>query len=377
MGLNKRKLKGLIEVLDERNQDGRYSGNDVIGVSTNKGLIETKANLNGVNLLPYKILAPGNFAFVADTSRRGDKMALAYNDTTRTYIVSTWYVVFRVKETASKILSAKWLYLYFNRPEFDRYARANSWGSAREYFWFSDMEDIEIELPPIEVQRKYVAIYEAMLANQRAYEQGLDDLKLICDLKMNDLVQHGIRSKLGNYIVRQDVRNSDNAIKNVKGVSTLKQFREPTSKVDRNNLANYKVVHPGWFSFVQTTHNEKCFAFAYNNGNEDIVVTSVNEVFSINDDELDPYYLSLFFNRLEFDRYARFHSWGSARETFTWSDLVEVDIPYVKIELQKAISDVYRAWMLRKSVNDRLKDQLKDICPILIRGAIEEALKQS
>ena len=180
------------------------------------------------------------------------------------------------------------------------------------------MSDIVIPLPDIEIQKKYVDIYNAMLENQKSYEYRLEDLKLACDAYIEDL-KHGIHCKaIGPYVERHDVRNRTNEIKNVMGVSTSKEFREPTSKVNRNELSNYKIVRPRQISFVQTTHNEKVFAYAFNNTEDDIVVTSVNEVFSVDEDKLLPEYLCMFFNRTEFDRYARFHSWGSARETFTW-----------------------------------------------------------
>ena len=182
---------------------------------------------------------------------------------------------------------------------------------------------------------------------------------------------------IGPYIERHDVRNGPNGTKNVMGVSTSKEFREPTSKVNRNELANYKVVKPRQISFVQTTHNEQVFAYAFNNTNKDIVVTSVNEVFSVNEEKLLPEYLSMFFNRAEFDRYARFHSWGSARETFTWDDLVKVEIPVPDMNVQKSIANIYTAYKQRKEINEQLKSQIKDICPILIKGSIEEARKEA
>lgn len=373
MVLVKRKLKGLIEYMDLRNSDGKYTENDVVGVSTSKEMIKTKANLDGVNLHNYKILSPGWFSFVADTSRRGDKIAIAYNNTKETYIVSTWYVVFRVSEEAVDKILPDYLFLYFNRLEFDRYTRTNSWGSAREYFWFSDMEDIEIELPSLSIQQKYIDAYNAMLENQKSYERGLEDLKLICDAYIEDLRRNVPCEVIGPYIKRHDVRNGVGGTKNVKGVSTSKEFRDPTSKVNRNELTNYKVVKPRQFSFVQTTHNEKVFAYAFNNTDEDIVVTSVNEVFSTDVDKLLPEYLSMFFNRTEFDRYARFHSWGSAREIFTWDDLTKVEIPIVDISIQKSIADIYKVYKERKGINEKLKLQIKDICPILIKGSIEEA----
>lgn len=77
------------------------------------------------------------------------------------------------------LLDADYLFMYFNRPEFDRYSRFNSWGSARETFDWSEMCDIEIDLPPLDIQQKY-DVYNAMLANQQSYERGLEDLETDC-----------------------------------------------------------------------------------------------------------------------------------------------------------------------------------------------------
>lgn len=265
--------------------------------------------------------------------------------------------------------------MYFNRPEFDRFSRFNSWGSARETFSWEDMCDIDIELPSLEIQQKYVNVYNALIENQRCYERGLDDLKLTCDAYIEDLRRKIPCEPIEAYIERHDIKNGINGTKNVMGVSTTKEFRKPTSKVNRNELENYKVVKPRQISFVQTTHNEKVFCNAFNNTDEDIVVTSVNEVFSTNEEILLPEYLVMFFNRTEFDRYARYHSWGSARETFTWNDLIKVEIPIANITVQKSIVDIYTVYKKRKKINEKLKTQIKDICPILIRGSLDEGRK--
>ena len=81
------------------------------------------------------------------------------------------------------------------------------------------------------------------------------------------------------------------------------------------------------------------------------------------------------FNGTEFDRYARFHCWGSARETFRWDGLIKVEIPIADITVQKSIADIYKVYKDRKGINEKLKAQIKDICPILIKGSIEEARK--
>ena len=371
MALTKYKLGELIAPSDTRNNTGIFTLDDIKGISTNKEFIDTKANMDGVSLVSYKVVAQREFAYVADTSRRGDKIAVAFNTGTKSILISSIYTVFRVSND-QKLLS-DYLFMYFNRPEFDRYARFNSWGSARETFDWSTLCDIDIELPDLPTQQKYVDIYKAMVANQQAYERGLEDLKLTCDAYIEDLRRKMPCERIGRYIERHDIRNGKNGSKNVMGISTSKQFREPTSKVNKNELANYKVCHPRQIGFVQTTHNEKVFTYAFNDTDEDIVVSSVNEVFSTQEDKLFPEYLCMFFNRTEFDRYARFHSWGSARETFTWNDLIEVEIPIPDITIQKSIVEMYTVYNTRKRINEQLKTQIKDICPILIKGSLEES----
>ncbi len=374
MALNKRKLKGLIEYSDARNEAGLYSEDDVIGVSTEKCMIPTKANLDGVNLLNYKLFPPKSFAYVADTSRRGDKIALAYNNTDRTFIVSTWYVVFHLTDEAKQILSSEYLFLYFNRAEFDRYARTNSWGSAREYFWFADMEDIEIELPPLPIQQKYVAIYNAMIANQQSYEHGLEDLKLVCDAYIEDLRRRISVEPLAPYIVPIDERNSDLEVKLAQGITISKEFADPKQVASAEK--NAKIVRKGQFAYNRaTTRNGEKISIAYRTG-EDCVVSSAYQVFEISKKEkLLPEYLMMWFKRTEFDRYARYMSKGSAHEFFEYSDMEEVSIPIPDIHIQQCIADIYSAYMKRKAINERLKAQIKDLCPILVKGAVKEGEK--
>ena len=179
MSLIKFKLGDLIQLVDERNSALKYDLDSVRGISIQKIFIPTKADMEGVSLRPYILVEPNSFAYVPVTSRNGEKITIAHNITEKTFIVSLSYIVFKV--CREEILLSDYLFMFFNRPEFDRYARFNSWGSAREIFSWSEMCDIEIELPPLEVQKKFVAVYNSMLANQKIFERGLDDLKLVCD----------------------------------------------------------------------------------------------------------------------------------------------------------------------------------------------------
>ena len=371
MALTKYKLGELIELVLDTNSELLYGPDDVRGMTITKEIIITKADVSKTDLSKFLVVHPGEFIYNPRT--HGKRIGFGYNNTNYNFIISWNNIAFKVKKEMTTTVLADYLFLHFKRDEWDREACFQSWGSSTEVFSWDTLCDMDIELPSIEIQQKYVDVYNAMLANQQSYERGLDDLKLTCDAYIEELRRKTPCEPIGPYIERHDVRNGPNGTKNVMGVSTTKEFREPTSKVNRNELSNYKVVKPRQISFVQTTHNEKVFCNAFNNTNEDIVVTSVNEVFSTKEDKLLPEYLVMFFNRTEFDRYARFHSWGSARETFTWDDLVKVEIPIANITTQKSIVNIYTAYKERKEINEKLKSQIKNICLILIKGSLEKS----
>ena len=362
MKLNKYKLGSLIKQRREKNNNYNVP---IKGVSK-EGFIDPKQKDADTKL--YNVFYKNDFVF---NPARMELNSIALNTEIEKGICSSLYEIFYIKR--KDIILPEYLNLFIKRDEFARHCEFIGWGSAREYCRIRDISEIIMEVPDIEIQQKYIDIYKAMSDNQKSYEKGLEDLKLVCDGYIENLRKNCELKELENYIMRYDERNKDNKIKNVKGVSTSKEFKEPTSKVNREELSSYKIVHPGDISFVQTTHNEKVFANALNNTDKDIVVTSVNEVFKTDKNYLLPEYLVMFFNRKEFDRYARFHSWGSARETFTWNDLIKVKIPIPNIEIQKDIVNIYNSLILRKKINEELKNKLKEICPILIKGSIEEA----
>lgn len=378
MGLIKYKLGELIEQQDERNSTEEYTIKDVRGISTDKAFIQTKANMQDVSLKPYKVVIKNDFAYVADTSRRGDKIAIAYNND-KNIIISAIYTVFRIKR--QDLLLSDYLFIYFNRPEFDRYARFHSWGSARETFDWDEMCNIEIELPSRSIQQKYVNVYKSLLENQKKYEQGLDDLKLVCDAYIENLKEKQPHERLGNYISLCDKRNEnlEYGIHSVRGISIEKKFIETKANMDGVSLEPYAIVKPNEFAYVSvTSRNGEKISLAQNNSDEVYICSSSYIVFRVNNhEELLPKYLSILFEQNEFDRYVRFNSWGSARETFDWSDMCNVKIPVPPIKVQQDIANIYNAYCLRKEINEKMKEQIKNICPILIKGAVEEAQKEA
>ena len=375
MALSKYKLGSLLERLEHTNSDLKYGIDDVRGVNNLKQLMPTKADLNGRDLSKFQIVNSGEFVFNHRTSRNGSKFSIAYNDEDKPIICTEDYVVFRISKDGEMILNAIWLYIFFNRPEFDRYVITNSWGSSTEFYNWEDLCDIEIDLPSLAIQQKYVDVYNAMLANQQNYERGLEDLKLVCDGYIEDLRRNMPCEKIGGYIEERNERNKDKSIDFVMGLSTKKEFREAQSRVNREELGSYKIVGQGDFAFVPTTDTWKVLAFSYNTFERDLVVSPIYEVFSVNKEKLLPAYLAMWLSRVEFDRYARFNSWGSARENFSMEEMKNVEIPIPDIEIQKSIVNIYNCYIERKRINEQLKAQIKDICPILIKGSIEEGEK--
>lgn len=370
MALSRYRLGTLIELVTTINSDLIYGIDDVKGMTISKEIIPTKAAVNPDELPKFTIVS--QFDFIYNPRTHGKKIGFGFNDEDKKFLISWNNVSFRIKEDKTKLLSPYYLWIWLRRDEWDRRAAFNSWGSSTEVFSWNELCEMEIDLPPISVQNKYVAIYKGMLDNQRVYEKGLDDIKLVCDLSIEKIKNEIESIAIGSYICKIDVRNTDKSISKVKNVSVSKTFNEPTAKVNRNELGNYKVVKPGQIAFVQTTHNEHVFCYALNEFNHDVVVSSVDEVFETDETKLIPQYLCLFFNRTEFDRYARFNSWGSARETFTWDDLINVKIPIPSIQRQKELASIFKLYNLRKRINDRLKKQINNICPVLINGSLKE-----
>lgn len=373
MGLIEGKLGNYIELRDVRNADLRYGTDRVRGVNTTKQMMQTRADLSERDLSKFQIVSPGEFVFNHRTSRNGSKFSIAYNNSASDIICTEDYVVFRISEYGKQFVLAEWLFIYFNRPEFDRYVITNSWGSSTEFYNWEDLCDVDIGFPPLSVQQKYVDVYNSMLANQRNYERGLDDMKFVCEAFIDNLKKGTVLEPIGPYLVSSDERNTISLSSNfVRGLTVSKQMIPTKADMEGVSLDNYKLVPPQYIAYVpDTSRRGDKVSLAMNSMSETVLVSSISTVFTTNRENLLPEYLMLFFSRSEFDRYARFHSWGSARETFDWDEMCAVEIPVPDIKIQQYIVNIYIAYQLRKEINEQLKAQVRGICPVLIKGSLE------
>lgn len=246
MTLTRYKLGELIELVLKTNSELKYGPDDVKGMTITKEIIPTKADVTSADLSRFLVVGPNEFIYNPRT--HGKRIGFGYNNTDSTFIISWNNIAFRVMPEKENTVLADYLFLHFKRDEWDREACFQSWGSSTEVFSWETLCDMEVDLPPLSIQQKYV-----------------DTEKII------------------------------------------------------------------------------------------------------------PEYLMLWFGRKEFHRYTWYYAAGSVRDTFDFNLMQEVQIPLPKKEIQQDIVNIFSVYNARKKINERLKTQIKDICPILIKGSIEEA----
>ena len=372
MGLSKYKLSELIDLVEETNSLGMYGPKDVRGMTITKEIIPTKADVANTDLRKFLVVHPDEFVFNPRT--HGKKIGFGFNNTKECFLISWNNIAFRVKHDALNTVIPSYLFLHFNREEWDREACFCSWGSSTEVFSWEALCDMKLTLPSIEQQRKYVDVYLALQNNLAAYQSKVEELKLVCDGYIDQLKVKSKKIKIGDFIETCDERNTMGkySVENVRGISTDKVFIDTKANMMGVCLDSYKVVNEDVFAYVpDTSRRGDKMAIALNDSRTPLLISSIYTTFKSKDKgKLLPDYLFMFFNRPEFDRYARFNSWGSAREVFTMEDMNNVAIPIPDISIQREIVNIHKCYIERQRIAAQLKEQLNQLCPILIKGSL-------
>lgn len=202
MRSNYKKLGVFIRPVDKRNSDRSLGKDNLYGISVTKDFIVTHANLVGVTFDNYKVVASRQFAYIPDTSRRGDKIAISLNTTGEKIIVSSICTVFEIIDEDQ--LLPEYLMLWFMRPEFDRYARFMSNGSAREVFDWDCMCGVELPVPPLPEQQKIVRDYQVITDRIGLLRKMNDNLEaqvmVLYHQIFDDTCQEGVAAELGEIV---------------------------------------------------------------------------------------------------------------------------------------------------------------------------------
>lgn len=200
------KLGDYIREVDVRNKDLKVT--NLLGVSINKSFIPSIANLIGADLSNYKIIERKHFVYVPVTSRNGEKLSIALLNDCENAIVSQAYTVFEIIDEEK--LLPEYLMMWFKRPEFDRYARFHSHGSAREVFDWSEMCYVLLPIPSIEQQREIVSEYETISKRIKLNEQIIKNLEATAQTLYRKMFVEGIDKEnitIGCIIIPKKGRN--------------------------------------------------------------------------------------------------------------------------------------------------------------------------
>ena len=369
MALTKYRLGELIKVVDERNS---YGITDFCGLNIAKEFMPTVANIEGLDGRNYKVVRRGRFVFSGMQTGRDECIRIGMYQLDNPIIISPAYTTFEVE--ATNIVHPLYFFMLFLSKEKDRMGWFYSDGSIRSNLDWDRFCDIEFSLPSLPVQQKYVDIYKAMVANQKSYERGLEDLKEAIDALL-DKVKHASQTRsVGGLLQEVDYRNENSELTDVQGINIAKCFMPTVADTNGVDLKNYKVVKKGLFAYsgMQTGRDERIRIALYD-GNEPIIISPAYSVFEVKDKTVLAEYIMVWFSRAESDRRGWFMSDSSIRTNLDLDRFYEIKIPVPDMKLQESIADMYSSYVARSRISATLKAQIKDICPILIKGSLEEA----
>ncbi len=369
-----KRLGDYIQLVDNRNKDLKVT--NLLGINITKNFMPSVANVSGTDLSKYKVIQKGQFAYSAMQVGRDETIRLALYTDDEPAIISPAYLVIESKDENELI--PEYMMMWFQRPESDRYGWFISDSSVRASLDWERFCEIEIPIPDITEQRKYVALYKGLLTNQKTYENSFEDLQLICNSFMDTLKEKDLK-QIGNLVELVDNRNTDGKISNLLGINVDKVFMPSKAKTTKANLVKYKVIEKGEFAYsaMQVGRDETVRVVLYSY-DEPAIISPAYHVFKVNGDkEILPEFLMLWFYRPEFNRFGWFISDSSVRASLEWERFQEIDIPVPDIEVQEAIVTIYHTLETRKRINEQLKESIKPLCPVLMKGVVESMEMQT
>ena len=242
-----RLLGDFIRQVDVRNTDGKEE--NLLGVSVQKMFIPSIANTVGTDFTKYKVVKRGQFTYIPDTSRRGDKSGIALLTDYDEGLVSNIYTVFEVRDENE--LLPEYLMLWFSRPEFDRYARFKSHGSVREIMDWDEMCKVELPVPPIDKQRSIVKAYQTITERIELKRRVNDNLVAVGTASIQKNVGRGALINLTEAEMDRLTFPEDFKIK------TVSEFCAETKSGSTPSRTNNEYWENGTISWVKSgeVHN--------------------------------------------------------------------------------------------------------------------------
>lgn len=372
MALSKFKMGDIVIPYSKKCGIPNLTPFQVSGVNRDKEFFEPSHQV-GNDTSNYQIVPANHFACNLMHVGRDVVLPIAFNHSGHCKYVSPAYTVFSLKENCGVL--NEYFFIMLKSNERDRYFWFHADASVRDGMAWSDFCDVEINVPDLPTQQKYVDIYLAMVANQQSYERGLEDLKLTFDALLDEKKHSAPKRAMGTILQETDQRNNDGKIIDVQGINITKQFMPSVANMTGVELKNYKVVKKGQFAYSgMQTGRDECIRIALYTEDNPIIISPAYSVMQVIDDSILPEYIMMWFSRKESDRLGWFMSDASIRTNLDLPRFYEIEIPAPTIPEQEAIVSIYNSYITRRDINEKLKAQIRDICPILIKGSLEEGI---
>lgn len=363
------RLGDYIEQCDERNTSLKYSSSDVMGMTITKDIIPTKANIDGNDLSKFKIVAPDEFIFNPRT--HGKRIGLGLNNTNKSFLISWNNIAFKIVQ--KERLLPIYLYLYFNRDEWDRYACFNSWGSSTEVFSWMELCRMMIPLPSVTEQQKVVNAWRAFREIKEQNEAKAAPLMQLCQSYIQEIKKKNVRKyRVGNAIEVIDETNKDGSPYEVLGLNNNKMFMPTVASMDTINTSKYKIIRKGEFAFSgMQTGRDKCIRIALYDKDIPALISPAYTTFILDKEEpILPEYFMMIFKNPEMDRLGWFYSDSSVRANLDWNRFIDIEIPLPPIEVQQAIVNIYKCANEAKRIAEEADRLSREVCPTLLQHVI-------
>jgi type I restriction enzyme S subunit len=361
------RLGDYIEQCDERNSASvNYP---VIGINRDKTFMPTVANLDGVDIAKYKIVTKGMFVFSGMQTGRDICIRIGLYDNEQPALVSPAYTTFVINDD-NKVLP-EYFFMYFNRAESDRYGWFISDSSVRANLDWPRFLDIEIPLPSPDEQQKMVNVWKAFREIKEQNEAKAAPLMQVCQSYIQKAKKNNAdKYRIGNAIKVVDGINKEGYPYDVLGLNNNKVFMPTIASMDTINTNKYKVIKKGEFAFSgMQTGRDKCIALY--DKDFPALISPAYTTFTLDENEpILPEYFMMIFKNPEMDRLGWFYSDSSVRANLDWNRFIDIEIPKLSIELQRAIVRLYKCANEAKQIAEEADRLSHEVCPALLQHVI-------
>ncbi len=340
-----------------------------MGVNIEKQIVPTVANVSNINPSKYCVIRRGQFVFSGMQTGRDECIRFTLYSGDSPVLLSPAYTILEVID--KDVVLPEYIFTCFLSSEKDRLGWFYSDGSVRANLDLPRFLEIEIPLPSLDIQKKYVDAYTSLRQLAEQNEALLAPLSQTCRAYLAGLQEQYPLNCLGEYIECRDYRNSDGLydVKHLQGVTSDSVFDTSKAKTDGIDFTKYKIVKSGDFAYNPSRINLGSIALRKG---DDCIISPMYIVFGIKDSALEtllPEYLFLWFMRKEFQRSTWFYAAGSVRDTFDYNEMCRVRIPLPPLEVQKSIVALFRCSEEARSIAIQTRQTMREMCPAMVQQA--------